>query len=239
MTETQTCPSCGHSHEKSVSDNSTKTRVVFLLDRTGSMQAIKSDTIGGFNEYLATLQGEGAENIRFTMMQFDSTSIDVLHRDADVKKVPKLTEETFRPRANTPLYDAAFRAINEANDQVQEGEKVVICIMTDGYENASKEVNLQQLKSLIEEKQGLGWQFNFMGAGLDAYEIARGVGISSVNTMSYNHQDKESTQRAFTASAMNTRSFAKGESATTEYSSIQRREAGDAWADRYKEELDK
>ncbi len=90
----------------------TRTLVTFLLDRTGSMEAIRDDTIGGFNAYLDGLKGNGSADIDFTLVQFDSVSIDKIHVAVPVAAIPKLTRDTYQPRASTPLIDAAVKTIN-------------------------------------------------------------------------------------------------------------------------------
>jgi hypothetical protein len=148
----------------------TRTLVTFLLDRTGSMEAIRDDTIGGFNAYLGSLQGNGEANIDFTLVQFDSVSMDKIHVAVPVAEVPKLTRETYQPRASTPLIDAAVKTINavEASLLVTPAVRVVICIQTDGQENSSVEHSWGELNAPIKEKSAKGWQFNFMGVGIDA-----------------------------------------------------------------------
>jgi hypothetical protein len=98
-----------------------KTIVSFLLDRTGSMEAIKGETIGGFNAYLDTLEREVGEIVEFTLLQFDSVSIDTLYRAARLSDVARLTAETYEPRAYTPLIDACVRTIKETEDVVAQG----------------------------------------------------------------------------------------------------------------------
>ena len=97
---------------------STRTLVTFLLDRTGSMEAIRDDTIGGFNAYLDGLKGNGAAAIEFTLIQFDSVSIDKICVAVPIAKVDKLTRETYQPRASTPLIDATVKTINAVDSIV-------------------------------------------------------------------------------------------------------------------------
>src|SRR5215207_8666179 len=127
------------------------TLVTFLLDRTGSMQSIKDDTIGAFNAYLATLK-KGGDGIEFSFLQFDSISIDKVCVNRPVAEVAPLTDETFEPRASTPLIDAAYATIEAVGEAVAKREampKVVICIQTDGLENASTEHTWAELNLLI------------------------------------------------------------------------------------------
>jgi hypothetical protein len=211
--------------------SSPRTLVTFLLDRTGSMEPIRDDTIGAFNAYLEELQRDGAA-IDFTFLQFDSMSIDKIHVQVPVGEVARLTRETYQPRASTPLIDAAYKTIKAVEDSLAGGfdTKVVICFQTDGQENASTEHSWDDLNALIKEKAALGWQFNFMGVGIDAYDQGTRMGIAPQATMAYDHLDKEATRAAFSASADNARRFAVGAASTTAYSPAQKRRSGDRFA---------
>jgi uncharacterized protein YegL len=101
-----------------------RTLVTFLLDRTGSMEPIRDDTIGAFNAYLETLQEDG-EDIFFSLLTFDSMSIDKVHVNQPVKEVARLTRESFVPRASTPLIDAAYKTIKAVEKSVGGGNAKV------------------------------------------------------------------------------------------------------------------
>jgi hypothetical protein len=164
------------------------TLVTFLLDRTGSMQSIKADTIGGFNAYVDTLEREAGDLVEFTMLQFDSQSIDTLYAGARLSNVPRLTEETYQPRASTPLLDACVEAIKGTEELVarrKDPSRVVIVFLTDGEENASRRHQLADLVDLIRRRTEEGWQFVFLGANIDAYKTARAYGIADEATVAY------------------------------------------------------
>jgi hypothetical protein len=206
-----------------------KTLVTLLLDRTGSMEAIRDDTIGAFNTYLDTLKQDG-ESLYFTLIQFDSMSVDKLYVNEPIKDVPQLTRETFVPRASTPLIDAAYKTIKAVEKAVSgnPSNKVVICIQTDGQENSSTEYSWDALNALIKEKFEAGWQFNFMGAGIDAYQQASRMGISADQTVAYS-KDRVATQAAFSATAMNTALYAVGRAKSTAYTKKQKQAAADKY----------
>jgi hypothetical protein len=208
---------------------STRTLVTFLLDRTGSMEAIRDDTIGGFNAYLDGLKGDGVAEIDFTLIQFDSVSIDKICVAVPVAEVAKLTRESYQPRASTPLIDAAVKTINavEASLLSQPAARIVICIQTDGQENSSVEHNWAELNALIKDKSAKGWQFNFMGVGIDAYDQGARMGIAPAATVAYDHRSTEATQAVFAASAENARRFACAEIDDTAYTPSQKTAAGD------------
>ena len=206
--------------------------ITFLLDRSGSMSAIKNATIEGFNTYLTGLQGEAKAQILFTFLQFDSLSLDKVHVSRPVKEVPLLTDATFAPRGGTPLIDAAYatiRAVEEAVTREDVKSRVVICIQTDGEENQSKDHTWDDLALLVKAKQEAGWQFNFMGAGIDAYSQAARMNIAAANTLSYNAQNLQATRQAYGASAQNSSSFSAGLTDSTNYTTEQKFMSGDVY----------
>lgn len=206
-----------------------KTLVTFLLDRSSSMSSIHKETVSAFNEYLDELKRSKAE-IDFTFIQFDlnnGLSMEKVCVCEPVKKVKNLTMESFQPRGSTPLIDAAFKTIKAIEGQEKaKGCKIVVCIQTDGEENASVSHGWEELKTLISEKTKAGWQFNFMGAGIDSYNQGSRMGISAANTVSYG-KDMRHTVAAFRASASNASNYAMGRSANTSYLASQKADAGD------------
>lgn len=205
------------------------TLVTFLLDRTGSMEPIRNDTIGAFNAYLESLRKEDG-NIEFSFLQFDSISIDKICVNTPIAEVKPLTVDTYQPRASTPLIDAACKTIEAVAVAVEQRAvkpKVVVCIQTDGEENASTEHTWAELNQIIKEKSKLGWQFNFMGAGIDAYVQGERMGIARSATVSYDRASPAATRAAFAASAENTRSFAVGAAPSVAFTPAQKAASGD------------
>lgn len=164
--------------------------IIVVLDRSGSMDACKSDVIGGFNSFLKEQQdAEGTANI--SLYQFDNF-YETVFENKDVKMAQPLDDKTFVPRGGTALYDAIgktianFRAKYEAAQFGEVPEKVFFVIITDGEENASFEYSFEQISKMIEkQKQNDQWIFVFLGADIKAVEIARSAGISMNNTMQY------------------------------------------------------
>ena len=206
-----------------------RTLVTFLLDRTQSMGIIKESTIEAFNGYVDGLQnGDGAGLVDFTLIQFDTISIDKLCVGVPVAKAVKLNNDNYQPRGATPLIDAAYKTIKAVEASLNGKQpKIVICIQTDGEENSSREHTWDELQDLIKEKTTLGWQFNFMGAGIDAYKRGHRMGIAASATVSYDHLSPHATRAVFGAQAMNTSSFASGARMYTLYSASQKSLAGD------------
>ena len=168
------------------------THIAVILDRTGSMESIRDDTIGGFNAFLKQQQAEpGLATL--TLVQFDTQDpYEVVHKFKPVGDVPELTRETFVPRASTPLLDAMGRGINDLEKslaEIKEEERpsrVVMVIITDGQENASREFRKDQVAQMIKAKQEKSaWQFVFLSADLAAIGDALASGIHAGATICF------------------------------------------------------
>jgi len=220
-----------------MTDDLTKHTVIFVLDRSGSMQGKLESTLESFNAYTQSLR-QSEKDIEFTLMQFDTISTDVIHRRKPVREVPDLTREIYSPRGGTPLIDAACIAIESAKSDYKPSDKVVITIMTDGLENASQAFTMKDLHEKIKEVSGWGWQFVFLGASIDNYETGRRMGVGVGQTMSYNAKDLGSTQAAYAATAQSTRAFFETGEAMS-FSDIDKQAAGDAYAKRWSDEKEK
>ena len=151
-----------------------------VIDRSGSMGAIKSDAIGGFNQFLEDTRGKKQ---RWSIWLFDSEGIDLIADAVKAKKVEPLTEATFVPRAFTPLYDAAGKAL--AHAKAKTGDKNVFVVLTDGHENASREFTAAQVKADLDALKD-DWQIVFIGVGKDAWDesaaFSQGVVMASAPT---------------------------------------------------------
>lgn len=160
----------------------------FVLDRSGSMGAIKAATIDLFNEYLSDNR-----NARWTLTQFDSEGIDTLYTARKGEEVEELNPKTYQPRSMTPLYDAIGQTLRKLDDYLkgQNGSKrkVVVAIMTDGWENASEEYTHEMIFKLIREREEMGWQFIYLGANQDAYVVSRDLGIHAGASLTYSGDD--------------------------------------------------
>ncbi len=160
------------------------THISVILDRTGSMEGIRDDTIGGFNTFLKQQQSEPG-TATLTLVQFDSQDpYEVVHRFKPIGEVPELTRDTYVPRASTPLLDALGRGINDLEKCLGElneddrPSRVVIVVVTDGQENSSMEFRKDQIESMIKARTEKDeWQFVFLSADLAAIGDARAVGI--------------------------------------------------------------
>ncbi len=165
-----------------------KTQVVCILDRSGSMSSIINDSIGGFNTFLKQ-QKELKDEATITVALFDD-KYDLLYDDIDIKKAEELTNKVWFPRGTTALYDAIGKTINAVKAKhARLGDeapaKVLVCIVTDGYENASKEYKLDHIKKLIKECENNDWNFIYLAANQDAFAVGSSFGVSVGNTYNY------------------------------------------------------
>jgi len=173
-----------------------QTDITLVLDRTGSMSSIKEATIVGFNTFLKD-QKEAPGEAVFTLVQFDSEDpYEVLQNGVPINDARELTDETFVPRASTPLRDAIGRTIEGVGARLialqedQRPDKIVIVIQTDGLENASKEFSAERVRQMIEhQKTVYGWQFVFLGANQDAVLVAGKMGIDVTAAITFAASD--------------------------------------------------
>lgn len=162
----------------------TKNKVIvnFILDRSGSMTAIKDATISGFNEYIATLKADKKTEYTFSLVLFDDF-IENPITDQSLESVVDLNDKTFVPRGFTALYDAVCRTLK---DYKTKGKTITI-IMTDGMENASKEYKQADMRNLVKELEATGKHtFVYLGANQDSYAVGSALGFSAQNTTNFN-----------------------------------------------------
>ena len=167
------------------------TEIVFILDRSGSMSGLESDTIGGFNSMIAKQQKEEGEAIVSTVLFDDET--DVIHDRVAIGDVKKLTEKDYYVRGCTALLDAVGGAIHHIGNvhkyarEEDRPAKTLFVITTDGLENASRHYSFKDVKKLIKRQQEkYNWEFLFLGANIDAIEVAGNMGISRDRAANYN-----------------------------------------------------
>jgi hypothetical protein len=188
-----------------------KTDITIILDRSGSMSSVKDDTIGGFNNFLSEQQKvEGEASL--SLVQFDD-QYEVLYLDKDIQAAARLTEETFQPRGMTALYDAVGRTVNATGQRLaalpetERPDSVLLVIMTDGFENASREFSGAQIGEMIRHQQDVySWQFMFIGANQDAVLSAREIGIQEGAALTY-AANSDGTQIAYSMIASKVRNF--------------------------------
>lgn len=173
------------------------TELVMILDRSGSMGGLESDTIGGFNAMMQQ-QRETEGEVLVSTVLFDHESV-VLHDRVPLTDIKPMTTADYQVRGCTALLDAvgnAVRHIKNVHKYIREEdvpEKTIFVITTDGLENASREYTKKDVQKLIEEQKGKGWEFLFLGANIDAVEAAREIGIAKDRAVTY-HSDHVGTQ---------------------------------------------
>lgn len=167
--------------------DATYTHIAFLLDRSGSMQSIKTDTQGGFDAYIESQNGQPGR-CTVTLAQFDDQYEEV-YVCRDIAQVPPLD---LQPRNTTALNDSIARLIQStgsflsAMPEAQRPGTVIFGIMTDGLENASKEWTRPSTKALIEQQENqYDWTFSYLGANQDAIEVGASLGIAAERSLTY------------------------------------------------------
>lgn len=174
------------------------TELVFILDRSGSMAGLESDTIGGFNAMLAKQKKESGEAYVSTVL-FDSTS-RVLHDRVKLEQVNPMTERDYTVGGCTALLDAIGGAIHHIGNihkyarEEDVPEHTLFVIITDGMENTSSRYDIDTVRHMIErQKERYGWEFLFLGANIDAVQTAAHYGIGASRSVTY-RSDSEGTR---------------------------------------------
>ena len=178
--------------------NNNITELVFILDRSGSMSGLESDTVGGFNTMIEKQKKQNAPCYVSTVL-FNNTS-EVLYDRVKLGEVQKMTEENFFVGGSTALMDAiggAIHHIGNIHKYIRPEDvpaNTMFVIMTDGMENASRNYSSDRVKQMIErQKKRYGWEFLFIGANIDAVETAARYGIDADRAVNYN-ADAEGTR---------------------------------------------
>lgn len=166
------------------------TEIVFILDRSGSMRGLEADTIGGYNSLLEKQKKEDGEAVVSTIL-FDDRQ-EVLHDRVDLNEIQLMTEKEYYVRGCTALLDAVGGAIHHIGNvhkyarKEDRPEKTLFIITTDGMENASRRYTYDMVKRMVErQKAKYGWEFLFLGANIDAPEVAGRMGIGANRSVNY------------------------------------------------------
>lgn len=167
------------------------TEIIFVIDKSGSMAHLASDTIGGFNGFIASqkaLDGKAA----LTTVLFDTTW-KMLHDGVDIHKIKPMTSSDYMAGGGTAMLDAIGETINLVQDRhddmgSEKPEKVIFVITTDGEENSSRKFNKAQIEKMIKHQtNGHGWEFMFLGANMDSVKEAASLGINSNRSVTYDY----------------------------------------------------
>ena len=167
------------------------TEIIFILDRSGSMQGLEKDTIGGFNSLIEKQKKIEGDALISTVLFANESK--VIHDRVDVKDVKPMTENNYITGGCTALLDAIGNAIHHISNihkyarKEDVPEHTLFVITTDGMENASRTYTYPKVKKLIEnQKEKHGWEFMFLGANIDAVNVASYMGIDENRAVNFN-----------------------------------------------------
>lgn len=176
-------------------------QIICILDRSGSMSNLAADTIGGYNSFIEQQKSKSG-TAEVTTVLFDD-QYEKISDAVDLQKVPELTSAEYFARGTTALLDATGRTLIETLSRMEREKicpakrRVLVLIMTDGYENASKEFTKAKVKSLVEATQKeYDWNYVFIGANIDAAAEAGGIGIDRRHAAQY-APTREGIQNSF------------------------------------------
>ncbi len=176
----------------------TKIFNLIILDASGSMEIIRQETINGFNETVQTIKAaqKKFEEQRHlvSLVVFNSRGINTVYDCVEAETVKELNAENYIPECCTPLYDAIGISVAELRRHVQDNDKVLVTIITDGEENSSQDYSGTAIKILIEEMKKKGWVFTYIGANQDVEKVASEISIK--NTLNF-RSDGKGTQAMF------------------------------------------
>ncbi len=174
------------------------TEMVFILDKSGSMQGLEKDTIGGFNSMIERQKKQDGEALVSTVLFSDNSK--VIHDRVDIRRIEPLTDRQYYVEGCTALIDAMGGAIHHIGNihkyarQEDVPEHTIFVITTDGMENASHKYSSDQVKAMVKrQKEKYGWEFLFLGANIDAVETAAHFGIMEDRAVTF-HNDAQGQQ---------------------------------------------
>jgi len=174
------------------------TELVFILDKSGSMSGLESDTIGGYNAMLRKQQGENGK-ARITTVLFSDDS-KILHDQTDIMEIRPMTAKQYQVGGSTALLDAVGSTIHKIGNAQRNAkeelraDKVMVVITTDGMENSSCEYTYEKIRRMIErQKNKYGWEFIFLGADIEAVAAAAKLGIEHDRAVNF-HSDSKGTK---------------------------------------------
>jgi len=188
------------------------TEIVMILDKSGSMEALKADAIGGFNQFLKEQQAEPGE-ANLTLVLFDTAY--TVHPARALAAIEPLTERNYSPSGGTALLDALGRTIRDTGRRLSEmpeadrPDKVIVVTITDGEENSSRKFSLTDIRDMIAHQQDTyAWKFLFLGANQDAFAEAQKLGMSPDLAANF-APNAEGFRRAYTSSSRAVKEYRK------------------------------
>ena len=162
-----------------------KTRIfnLIIIDESGSMQSIKKEAIDSVNETIQTIRSAQKKHERqehYVSLVTFNDNVKTIYECVAINDVNELTPDTYQPDCCTALYDAMGISLNSLRKKVADDDKVLVTVVTDGYENASKEYNGKGIKALVDEFKAKGWVFAYIGANQDVEAVATTISITNV-----------------------------------------------------------
>lgn len=183
-----------------VSDPAGTLDLLVILDRSGSMQDARADHEGGLKSFVED-QRDLAGDVRLTLVQFDTEApCEVVY---DRTPVADVTDIRLIPRGGTPLFDAVGKAVSHLRAQLSETAQVVVMVITDGQENASREWTKARVKALVTELEAKAWSFLFLGANMDAFAEGAAIGISGMTSVNFNNARPDTVHAAYSVTSSN------------------------------------
>ena len=161
-----------------------RTHISVLLDRSGSMEAIRDDARGSYNAYLADQQRETTDKATCSLTLFGGNDVELRHQAVPIAEVPRMAVGDYVPSGATPLYDAMGQAIVSLEKRVESTDRVLFVVITDGHENASSEWSYAAVRAKVAHLMEQGnWTVVYLASTPDAVEIGRGLGILASNAV--------------------------------------------------------
>lgn len=197
------------------------TELVFIIDRSGSMAGLESDTIGGFNSLIRKQKKETGKCFVSTVL-FSNNS-EVIHDRVPLDKINEMTDDDYCPGGCTALIDAiggAIKHISSVHRYIRPEdvpEHTMFVITTDGLENASHKFSSKGVKKMVKEKEKNGWEFLFIGANIDSVETAGNFGIRSDRAVNY-HADEKGTSVLYEAVCAQVSNLRKNKKVSSDWS---------------------
>ena len=194
------------------------TEIIFIIDRSGSMNGLESDTIGGYNSFLEQQKQEEGEAMVTTVLF--NNRMQVIHDRETIGNVRPLTARDYIPGGSTALLDAVGDTVSEMTRRQETFPKgrpdsTVVVIITDGYENSSRHYTYQDIRNLIKAREEAGWKFVFLGANIDAEETAETLGMDRRYASRY-HADAAGTRNNYDTLTAAVRHMRRGRTLTPE-----------------------
>ena len=189
------------------------TIVGVIFDESGSMQSQETKVVSAFNEYIGSLRNNKTKDKLFVSLTKFNDQVNVVYTDRPIEDVIDLNAETYRPSGLTALYDAIGKTVNAITQAIKGKEDktaVLVIVITDGAENASREFTQQQILALIKEKEGLAigpWNFVFLAANQDAFGAGASIGMRAVNTMNISTQNMSADMGTLSKATQRYRGF--------------------------------